>query len=73
MFLVGFGAGFIELDGMTYLLMLLVLSVGLNITAANAAKALIACAVCCGPGWSRGSVMIAAAQNHGGPPEPAAQ
>ena len=41
-FLISVWAGFIVLDGMTYLLMALVLSVGFDVIAANAAKAAIA-------------------------------
>lgn len=41
-FLISVWAGFIVLDGLTYLLMALVLSVGLDVTSANAAKAAIA-------------------------------
>lgn len=41
-FLISIWAGFIVLDGMTYLLMALVLSVGFDVTSANAAKAVIA-------------------------------
>lgn len=41
-FLISVWAGFIVLDGMTYLLMALVLSVGLDVVSANAAKAAIA-------------------------------
>lgn len=41
-FLISIWAGFIVLDGLTYLLMALVLSVGFDVTAANAAKAAIA-------------------------------
>jgi uncharacterized membrane protein YfcA len=41
-FLISTWAGFIVLDGMTYLLMALVLSVGLDVISANAAKAAIA-------------------------------
>jgi uncharacterized membrane protein YfcA len=41
-FLISVWAGFIVLDGLTYLLMALVLSVGLDVTSANAAKTAIA-------------------------------
>lgn len=41
-FAISIWAGFIVLDGMTYLLMALVLSVGLDLVSANAAKAAIA-------------------------------
>ncbi|MGV0993079.1 MAG: sulfite exporter TauE/SafE family protein [Mycobacterium sp.] len=41
-FLISVWAGFIVLDGMTYLLLALVLSVGFDVIAANAAKAAIA-------------------------------
>ena len=41
-FLISTWAGFIVLDGMTYLLLALVLSVGFDVIAANAAKAAIA-------------------------------
>ena len=41
-FLISVWAGFIVLDGMTYLLMALVLSVGFDVISANAAKAAIA-------------------------------
>lgn len=41
-FVISIWAGFIVLDGMTYLLMALVLSVGLDVISANAAKAVIA-------------------------------
>lgn len=41
-FLISVWAGFIVLDGLTYLLMALVLSVGFDVTSANAAKAAIA-------------------------------
>lgn len=41
-FLISIWAGFIVLDGLTYLLMALVLSVGFDVTAANAAKSAIA-------------------------------
>lgn len=44
-FAISIWAGFIVLDGMTYLLMALVLSVGFNVTSANAAKAAIAVAI----------------------------
>lgn len=44
-FLIGIWAGFIVLDSMTYLLLALVLSVGLSVTAANAAKAVISVAM----------------------------
>jgi len=44
-FVISIWAGFIVLDGMTYLLMALVLSVGLDVISANAAKAVIAVAI----------------------------
>lgn len=44
-FMISTWAGFIVLDGMTYLLLVLVLSVRLDVTAANAAKAVIAAVV----------------------------
>ncbi len=44
-FAISIWAGFIVLDGMTYLLMALVLSVGLDVTSANAAKSAIAVAI----------------------------
>jgi hypothetical protein len=44
-FAISVWAGFIVLDGMTYLLMALVLSVGFDVTSANAAKAAIAVAI----------------------------
>ena len=44
-FLISVWAGFIVLDGMTYLLFALVLSVGFDVVSANAAKAAIAVAI----------------------------
>lgn len=44
-FLVGVWAGFIVLDGLTYLLFVLVLSVGMDIVTANAAKVAIGAAI----------------------------
>ena len=44
-FLVGIWTGFIILDGGTYLLILLVLSVGFSVLGANAAKAAIMCSI----------------------------
>ena len=44
-FAIGIWAGFIVLDGMTYLLMALVLSVRLDVISANAAKAALAVAI----------------------------
>lgn len=44
-FVISIWAGFIVLDGMTYLLMALVLSVGLDLISANAAKAAIAAVI----------------------------
>jgi uncharacterized membrane protein YfcA len=44
-FAIGIWAGFIVLDGMTYLLMALVLSVRLDVVSANAAKSAIAVAI----------------------------
>ncbi len=44
-FLVGVWAGFIVLDGLTYLLLVLVLSVRMDIVSANAAKVAIATAI----------------------------
>jgi len=44
-FMVGVWAGFIVLDGMTYLLFVLVLSVGMDLVAANAAKAAVGTAI----------------------------
>ena len=44
-FLIGIWTGFIILDGGTYLLILLVLSVGFNVLGANAAKAAIMCSI----------------------------
>ena len=46
-FLISAWAGFIVLDGMTYLLMALVLSVGLDVVSANAVKAVIASVIAC--------------------------
>jgi uncharacterized protein len=44
-FLVGIWAGFIVLDGLTYLLFVLVLSVGMDLVTANAAKVAIGAAI----------------------------
>ncbi|MGI9126465.1 MAG: sulfite exporter TauE/SafE family protein [Mycobacterium sp.] len=44
-FLVGIWAGFIVLDGLTYLLFVLVLSVGMDLITANAAKVAIGAAI----------------------------
>lgn len=44
-FLIGIWTGFIILDGGTYLIILLVLSVGFDVLGANAAKAAIMCAI----------------------------
>ena len=44
-FLIGIWTGFIILDGGTYLLILLVLSVGFSVLGANAAKAAIMCTI----------------------------
>lgn len=44
-FAISVWAGFIVLDGMTYLLMALVLSVGFDVISANAAKSAIAVAI----------------------------
>jgi uncharacterized membrane protein YfcA len=57
-FAIGIWAGFIVLDGMTYLLMALVLSVGFDVISANAAKAAIAVAIA-----SVSLVVLAAGRN----------